>query len=345
MASSSKGRASSRKQSSAGKALVIATKRKDALPRTASVSAGRRKPIVLPPIDALAKPPATAVAAPRKKARRLHQKEPTASRKKTTRAAGRDPAKLDEVAAMEIEQAVAALVETTEVAAPAPVGGEVPAGVVEAPALIAPATEPAMVTALEPVADTVVAVEPPPTAYEEFAVTTPAMAAVVPEMVEVAAAAPVDEEFPAGLVETPAAIAPPIETAKAIAPEPVADDVGAVEPPATAYDLFAVTPLKAPETEAVAVVAIVETELEVEASAIVEELSFEAVRAPRTAIRPPPIPEEILAAPPLVRPTAERRAPALPARSAPHHERRSLMPAISRLLSTLYRWTGVSGTK
>jgi hypothetical protein len=66
MASSSKGRASSRKQSSAGKARVISTKRKDALPRTGSVSAGG-----------------------------LQQKERTASRKKTTRAAGRASAKLD----------------------------------------------------------------------------------------------------------------------------------------------------------------------------------------------------------------------------------------------------------
>ena len=46
-----------------------------------------------------------------------------------------------------------------------------PAGVANAPALIAPALEPAMVTALEPVADAVDAVEPPATAYEEFTVT------------------------------------------------------------------------------------------------------------------------------------------------------------------------------
>ena len=64
MASSSKGRASSRKQSGVGKARVISTKRKDALPRTGSVSAGRRNPVVLPPLDALAEPLATAVAAP-----------------------------------------------------------------------------------------------------------------------------------------------------------------------------------------------------------------------------------------------------------------------------------------
>jgi hypothetical protein len=169
MASSSKGRASSRKQTSAGKARVISTKRKDALPRTGSVSAGQ--------------------------AHSLLHKEPTASRKKTTRAVGRASAKLDEPAAME-----------------------------------------------------------------------------------------------------------------------------------------------APQVEALAVV---ETEWEVEASAIIEELPVEAVTAASIAIGPPPIPEETRA-PPLARTTAAHPAPARPAL---HHARRYLMPAISRLLSTLYRWTGVSRTK
>ena len=192
MASSSKGRASSRKQTSAGKARVISTKRKEALPRTGGVSAGRRKPVVLPPIDALTEPLATAVAAPnKKKAHSLHEKDTTAGRKKPTRAAGRARAKVDQP--------------------------------------------------------------------------------------------------------------------------------GRVD----------------------------ETELEVEASAIVEELPVEAVTAPRVPIEPPPLPQETRAAP-LARTIAERPAPAAspaPAVPAPHHERRSLMPAISRLLSKLYGWTGVSGTK
>src|SRR6185503_10646006 len=93
MASSSKGRSSSRKRSRTGTARVISTKRKDALPRTGSVSAGRRKPVVLPPIDAPTVPLATAVAARKKKGHSLHQKERTASRKKATRAAGRASAK------------------------------------------------------------------------------------------------------------------------------------------------------------------------------------------------------------------------------------------------------------
>jgi hypothetical protein len=241
MASSSKGRASSRKRSRAGKPRVISTKRKDALPRTGSVSAGRRKPVVLPLIDALTKPPAKMAATRAKKAHSLHQKERTASRKKTTRAAGRASAQPDELTAMEIAQALSAL-------------------------------EPVTVTALEPVADTIAAVEPPATAYEEFAVTA----------------------------------------------------------------------VEAPEVEAVAVV---DAELEVEASAIVEELPIEAQIAPRIAITPPPVPEETRA-PSLACATVERPALAPP---PPDRERRGVMPivvpAISRLLSTLSRWTGVSGTK
>jgi hypothetical protein len=334
MATSSKGRGSSRKQSSAGKARVISTKRKDALPRTGGVSAGRRKPVVLPSIDALTEPPVAAVAvpapAPKKKAHsRAHQKEPTATRKKTTRAAGRASATLDEPAAMEVAQAVAAAPETVEVAAPPPVAEMVPASVVEVPTLIASEIEQAIVTALEPVADTVGAVEPP--AMEA--------APAVPETVEVAAPAPVGEGSPASVVEAPALIEPAMVTAS----EPVADAVGAVEPPATPYEVFTVTALEAREVEALAVV---ETELEVEASAIVEELPFEAVTAPSVAIGPPPIPEETRA-PQLFYATAARSAPApaAPAVRAPHPERRSLMPAVSRLLSTLVRWTGVSGRK
>jgi len=72
------------------------------------------------------------------------------------------------------------------------------------------------------------------------------------------------------------------------------------------------------------------------------QLPVEAVTAPRIAIGPPPIPEESRAAPPLDPTTAALFA--LPA-PAPSHERRSRTPAISRLLSTLSRWTGVSGTK
>jgi hypothetical protein len=272
MASSSKRRSSSRKQSKTGKARVIATKRKDALPRTVSLSASRRKPVVLPTIEALTEPLATAVAAPKKKAHRLHRKAATASRKKATRAAGRAPAKLDEPAAKDVTQAVAV---------------------------------------------------------------------VVPETVEVAAPAPAGEEFRPGEAEVRALIAHAIELSMARARERAAETVVAVEPPATAYELFAVTALEAPEVEATAVVET-ELELEVEPSAIVEELPVGAVTAPRIAIGPPPIPEESRAAPPLDPSTAALLAlPAL----APSHERRSRPPAISMLLSTLSRWTGVSGTE
>jgi len=311
MASSSKGRASSRKRSSAGKARVISTKRKDALPRTGSLSAGPRKPVVLPPIDALTEPLATAVATRKKNVGSLHQKERTASRKKATSAAGRASAKLDKLTAMEIAQALAAL-------------------------------EPVMVTALEPVADTVAAVERPATAYEELAATAPEVSEVealglVETELNMDAFALVEELPPAGVAEAPALIAPALEPAMVTAPEPVADTVAAVERPATAYEEFAVTALKATEVEALAVV---ETELEVDASAIVEEF-IESLTAPSTAVGPPPIPEETRARPP-ARATAQSPTPAPP---APHGERRSLVPAVSRLLSTFSRWTGVSGAK
>jgi hypothetical protein len=325
MASSSKGRASSRKRSRAGKPRVLSTKRKDALPRMGSVSAGRRKPVVLPPIDALTKPPAKVAAARAKKAHGLHSKERAASRKKTTRATGRASAQLDELTAMEIAQALTAL-------------------------------EPVTVTALEQVADTIAAVEPPATAYEEFAVT----AAEAPEVealglveaeLNMEAFALAEDLPPAGVAEAPAPIAPAIEPAMAAALGPVADPadpVGAVERPATAYEEFVVTALEAPEVEAVAVVDA-ELELEVEAFAIVEELPIEAETAPRIAIGPPPLPEETRA-PSLAHATVERPALAPP---APTHESRAVMsavvppavPAISRLLSTLSRWTGASGTK
>ena len=256
---------------------MISTKRKDALPRTGSLSAGPRKP----------------------------------GRKKATSAAGRASAKLDELTAMEIAQALAAL-------------------------------EPVMVTALEPVADTVAAVARPATAYEELAVMAPEVSEVealglVETELNMDAFALVEELPPAGVAEAPAPIAPALEPAMVAAPEPVADTVVAVERPATAYEEFAVTALKATEAEALAVV---ETELEVDASAIVEEF-IESLTAPSTAVGPPPIPEETRARPP-ARATAQSPTPALP---APHGERRSLVPAVSRLLSTFSRWTGVSGAK
>ena len=101
MASSSKRRASSGKQSSAGKARAISVKRKDALPRTANVSAARRKPVIQPPIEAAAEPLATAGVGSKKKAHRLQPTRTAAGRTKTTRAAGRASGKLNKPAAVE----------------------------------------------------------------------------------------------------------------------------------------------------------------------------------------------------------------------------------------------------
>jgi hypothetical protein len=273
MASSSKRRASSSKQSSAGKTRVISVRRKDALPRKGSVSAGPRKPVVQPPIDDPTEPLATAVAGSNKSANSLLRPETTASRAKTTRAAGRASGKLNKPGAIEVMRAAAAVVPGVEVMTPAPAAEKRPAGVVEAPAVIAPAVEPEMVTALEPVAET----------------------------------------------------------------------VGAVEPATTTDEVSSMTPQESPEVE---VLAIVETEVEVEASAIVEEtkiveapfeLPVEAATFPSTAIGQLPVFEETRG-PPLARTAAESPAPAAP---APHHAKRALITVVSRLLSTLCRWTGI----
>jgi hypothetical protein len=120
-----------------------------------------------------------------------------------------------------------------------------------------------------------------------------------------------------------AVIAPAVEPKKVTASQPVAQPVGAAEPGTTANVAFAMTPVEAPEVEALA---FIETEVEVEASAIVEEtaivepplaLPVEAVTFPSNVIGP---------------------APATPAR---HHGKRALVAVVSQLLSTLRRWTGV----
>ena len=121
-----------------------------------------------------------------------------------------------------------------------------------------------------------------------------------------------------GKLKKPAAMEPAI--APAIAPEivtalePVAETIGAVEPAATANEVSAMTPLEAREVEALA---FIETELEVEASAILEEMAIveapvglpvEAVTFPSNKIGPPPVPGETRRPPWLARP---RRAPRL----------------------------------
>ena len=145
-----------------------------------------------------------------------------------------------------------------------------------------------------------------------------AAAAVVPGTVEVATPTPVAEKRPAGVVEAPAVI-------------PTADEASAM------------TPLEAPEVEALA---IPETEVEVEASAILEEttiveapftLTVEAVTFPSTEIGQLPFSEETRG-PPLARTAAASPALAAP---ASHHGKRALVTVVSQLLSTLRRWTGV----
>jgi hypothetical protein len=102
MASSSKRRGASSKQSSTGKARVISAKRTDALPRKGSASTGRRKPIVQPPIEAPLEPLAAAVAGSNKKA----------SRTKPTRPAGRASGRRKNPAALKPEVEALGFVET-----------------------------------------------------------------------------------------------------------------------------------------------------------------------------------------------------------------------------------------
>ena len=106
-------------------------------------------------------PLTTAVAGSNKKVHSLQQTKTSASRMKTTRAAGRASRKLNELAAMEVVRAAAPVVpRTVDVATPVPVAEELAAGVVETPAVIALAVEPEIVTAFVPVEETGVAVEP-----------------------------------------------------------------------------------------------------------------------------------------------------------------------------------------
>ncbi len=207
---------------------------------------GRPKPVVQPPIDAPMKPLAKAVAGSSKKAHKVQPTKASASRTKPTRATGRRASgKVKKPAAME--------------------------------AVSAPAVEPEIVTALEPVAET----------------------------------------------------------------------VGAAEPTTTANEMSAMTPLEAPEVEALTFeeLTFVETEveMEVEASAIVEEtaivevpvaLPVEAVTFPSNEIGQLPVSGETRKSPLAV----ASPAPATPAR---HYGKRALVPVVSQLLSTLLRWTGV----
>lgn len=107
MPTSKRRRAVSGKQTSGGKARVISVKGTEALPRKGNMSAGRRKPVVQPAIDA---PMVTEVASAKKRSR---PPQPTAAtRTKATRAAGRASAKRDKGAAPKAEAPVT--VETEE---------------------------------------------------------------------------------------------------------------------------------------------------------------------------------------------------------------------------------------
>ena len=144
MASSSKRRrTSSSKKNDAGKAGVISVKRPDTLPRKGVASAGRRKSIVEPSIEAPTEPAATEAAVSKKRAHLQGQTETVGSATKAHRVGGRASSKLKKPATKKVKPMAPAVVpETAEVATPAlvvektPSGGAEPATTVpEAPAI------------------------------------------------------------------------------------------------------------------------------------------------------------------------------------------------------------------
>jgi len=140
-----------------------------------------------------------------------------------------------------------------------------------------------------------------------------------------------------------AVIAPAVEPVIVAALEPVAETGGAADPGTTANEVSAMTPVDAPEVEALP---FFETEVEVDTSAIVEETAIvdaafarpaEAVTFPSNAIEPRPVFRDA-ATVPLARTAVASPAPATPAR---HEGKRTVVTVVSQLLSTLRRWTGV----
>jgi hypothetical protein len=155
------------------------------------------------------------------------------------------------------------------------------------------------------------AVRPPVDAPKEPLATAPARSrkkAPKPQQTETSAsrtkAARTAGRASGKLTKPGALVTPAVQPEMVTVLEAVAETAGAVEAPTRADEGSATAAPQAPEGEALA---IVETEVEVEASAIMEETTIvEAAFAP-----------------------------------APHHGKRALVTAVSRLLSTLCRWAGV----
>jgi len=117
--SSKRRRTSSTKKSGADGARVISVRRADMLPRKGVASAGRRKPIGEPSVDAPTEAVVEAIASSKKRVRRPEQTETASSRPKAPRAAGRASGKPKKTAAKELTQLAPAVVsETVEAALP-----------------------------------------------------------------------------------------------------------------------------------------------------------------------------------------------------------------------------------
>src|SRR5450631_936281 len=111
--SSKRRRTSSTKKSGADDARVMSVKRTDVLPRQGVASAGRRKPIAEPSLDAPTEAVAAAIASSKKRIRRRDQTKIVDSRTKTAPAAGRASGKRKKPAAKKVTQMAPAVVPAT----------------------------------------------------------------------------------------------------------------------------------------------------------------------------------------------------------------------------------------
>ena len=197
--SSKRGRTSSTKKSGADDARVMSVKRADILPRTGVASAARRKPIAAPSLDAPTEAPATEVAAPKKRVRRLEQTENVAGRTRAPRVAGRASVK-------------PASVKPSSVKAGSSKSASGKSKSKKAAAKEVTPTASGILAELQPVAASVGAAEPATAANDESATTVleapavGALAAVETEMV-VEASAILEET----IIAMPVASAPPPE--------------------------------------------------------------------------------------------------------------------------------------
>lgn len=225
----------------------------------------------------------------------------TATRAKTTRATGRASSKRKKPALLEVAL-------TKSVAAPETIEGATPVAAPETLAAATPVAPPETIEGATPVA--------------------------APEAIEVAAPVAALET-----IEGATPVAAP-ETLAAATPVAPPDTLAAATPVAARSELASTAAPAAPGLITFETEVVVDTSAIVEEIAIVEEppaLRAEAVTAPAGELQPRPSSEETRGPQP-ARTAAVRGAPAT---AAPDHAKRAVVTAVSRVLSTLLRWTGV----